>query len=168
MAAGKDQSYTTASLLLGSLHGAALAAGLIENACSSGLDNALRREVIRELARDLKGELEVLAARAEEATSAAGVESVEGALRAADVANLAASALPELSHARTLEVATATHLAAGATRALGALAGTAAKADTEHARNALKDVRGAAWRARLAAGQVNELLEERFAPGSWE
>lgn len=162
VAAGKDQSYTAASLLLGSLHGAALAAGLLENACAPGPDDALRREVVRELARDLKGELEVLAAQAEEATSAAGIEVVEGALRAADVANLAASALQELSRARTLEAAVATHLAAGAARALSALAGTAAKdlPDTEHARNALKDVRGAAWRARLASGQVDELLEE--------
>jgi hypothetical protein len=160
--AGEDQSYTAASLLLGSLHSAALAAELLENACSSGSEDDLRREVIRELARDLKGELEVLAARAEEATSAAGVEVIEGALRAADVANLAASALPELSRTRTLEAAAATHLAAGAARALSALARTTVKdpPDAEHACNALKDVRGAAWRARLASGQVDELLEE--------
>ncbi len=158
VAAGEDQSYTAASLLLGSLHGAALAAELLENACSSGSEDALRREVIRDLARDLKGELEVLAARAEETTSA--VEVVEGALRAADVANLAASALPELSRAHTLEAAAATHLAAGAARALSALATAKDLPDTEHARNALKDVRGAAWRARLASGQVDELLEE--------
>lgn len=142
------------------LHGAALAAGLLENACAPGLDGALRCEVVRDLARDLKEELEALSACTSEETSAASLEVVEGALRAADVANLAASALPELPYSRVPEAAAAAHLAAGAARALVALAGAAANisSETGHAQNALKDVRGAAWRARLAAGQVDEIL----------
>lgn len=144
------------------LHGAALAARLLESACAPGPSgDALRLEVVRGLARDLKRELEVLAAR--RATGAAAlVESVEGALRAADVANLAASALAELPEARVPKAAAAAHLAAGATRALGALARTVAEDPEEEDRapSALREARGADWRARLAVRQVDEFLGE--------
>jgi hypothetical protein len=112
------------------------------------------------LARDLKEELEALATLADEETSAAGVvEGVEGALRAADVANLAACTVPELLEAHVLEAAAAAHLASGAARALGALVEIGAGDTHEyHTSYALKDARSAVWRARLAVRQVDEFL----------
>jgi hypothetical protein len=140
------------------LRSGALAAGLLENACGPGPGDPLRLEVVRTLARSLKGELEALAALADKETSVC-IEVVEGALRAADVANLAACTLPELVETGIPRAAAATYLAAGTVQALGALA----EADVEdtckhHAQNALKDVRGAEWRARLAARQVEEFM----------
>lgn len=121
-----------------------------------GSGDPLRLEVVRGLARDLKGELEILAATADEETSA-----VEGALRAADVANLAACTVPELLEARVPQAAAATHLAAGTTRALSALVeANANNAHGEHAHNVLRDARSATWRAQLAARQVDEFLGE--------
>jgi hypothetical protein len=113
------------------------------------------------LARDLKKELEALATLTNGETGAARFEEVEGALRAADVANLAACTLPELLKTSVPEAAAAVHLAAGAARALGTLAETGAEdAHEYHAQNAFKDARSAMWRARLAARQVDEFLEE--------
>jgi hypothetical protein len=145
--------------LVATLRGAALAAGLLENACVSGSGDPLRFEVVRTLARDLKEELEALAALAEVEKGAARIEVVEGALRAADVANLAACVIPELLEARVPEVAAATYLAAGAVRALEVLseAGTEDSPECQTS-YALKDARGAAWRAQLAARQVGEFL----------
>ena len=115
----------------------------------------MRLEVVRTLARDLSAELEALAVLAEDETVA-----VEGALRAADVANLAACAVPELLEASTPQAAAAVYLAAGAVQALSTLA-EARAGDThgQHEQNLLRDVRGTVWRARLAVRQVDELLE---------
>jgi hypothetical protein len=136
---------------------AALAAELLQGACKPGAGDPSRLEIVRTLARDLTEELEILAAMADRP----GV--VEGALRAADVANLAACTAPELLQAGALEAAAAAHLAAGAARAICALAGASfVDAQGEYAQNALKDVRGAVWRARLAARQVDEFLGETF------
>jgi hypothetical protein len=168
MAAGEDQSYTTAgdprpNPPASLLRSAALAAGLLENACAPGSRDPLRLDVVRTLARDLKRELETLATLAGKETDVAWVEEVEGALRAADVANLAACTVPELLEARVPEVAAATHVAAGATRGLGILVQAGAEDRNERqAPYALKDARGAMWRARLAARQVDEFLG---APG---
>jgi hypothetical protein len=141
------------------LCGAALAAELLENACAPGSEDSLRIEVVRTLARDLKVELETLAALADGETGAPQVEVVEGALRAADVANLAACAVPEFPEACLPEAAAAAHLAAGAARALGAFAETSTEDSREcHAPYALRDIRGAVWRARLATRQVDEFL----------
>ena len=141
------------------LRTAAQAAGLLEKACAPGSGDPLRLEVVRTLAQDLKGELEALAASANAGTGAAQIEGVEGALRAADVANLAACTVPELFRTCVPEVAVAAHLAAGAARALGALVEVEIEdARGDHAQNVLKDARGAAWRARLAARQVDEFL----------
>ena len=165
MATAKDQPYAAGgphpNSLAALLRGAALAAELLENACAPGLRDPLRLEVVRTLARDLKKELEALATLTDEETGAARFEEVEGALRAADVANLAACTLPELLKTSVPEAAAAAHLAAGAARALGILAETSAEDAREyHAQNALKDARSAMWRARLAARQVDEFLEE--------
>ncbi|MDQ3930839.1 MAG: hypothetical protein M3328_17045, partial [Chloroflexota bacterium] len=116
-------------------------------------------EVVRTLARGLKEELEALTALTNAGTGAAWVEEIEGALRAADVANLAACTVPELLKPRVPKAAAAAQLAAGAARALGALVEAGAgEAQEYYAQNILKDAQGAAWRARLAARQVDELL----------
>jgi hypothetical protein len=134
---------------------------LLENACAPGPRDPLRLEVVRTLARDLKEELEALTALTSAGTGAAWVEEVEGALRAADVANLAACTIPELPKPRIPEAVAATHLAAGVVWALVALVEAKVKeAPGGHAYNALLDLRGAGWRARLAAWQVDELLGE--------
>jgi hypothetical protein len=85
----------------------------------------LRLEVVRTLARDLAGELQALSVLADAETGA-----VEGALRAADLANLAACVVPELTEARAAEAAAASWRRPGA-----------------------------AWRARLAVRQMNEFFE---------
>lgn len=141
---------------LGPLRGAALAAKLLEDICARDPGDPLRLGVVRTLARDLRVEIGVLAELADRETAA-----VEGALRAVDVANLAASALAELPGARAPEAAASAHLAAGAARALHALAESgAARMPGERGRSALADARGVAWRARLAARQVDESLED--------
>ncbi len=152
---GEDQPYTAGGPASprALLRGAALAAELLENACAPGPGDPPRLEVLRTLARDLKEELAALTVLEDVETGA-----LEGALRAADVANLAACTVPELP-----EAAAATHLAAGASRALHALVeagerGTPPAGGDHEASYALKDARGAAWRARLASRQVDELL----------
>lgn len=136
------------------LRGAALAAGLLETSFAQGSGSPLRLDVLRTLARDLRVELEALAELADRETAV-----VEGALRAADVANLAASALPELPESRAPEVAASAHLAAGAARALHALAeANAARVPGDRGHSTLKDARGVAWRARLAARQADDFL----------
>ena len=142
---------------MGPLRGAALAAKLLEDTCAQGPGDHLRLGVVRMLAQDLRVEIEALADLADRETAA-----VEGALRAADVANLAASALAELSGAQAPEVAASAHLAAGAARALHALAeATAARMPGERSLSAPADARGVAWRARLAARQVDESLGDK-------
>jgi hypothetical protein len=143
------------------LGSAASAAELLVNACTPGSGDPLRLEIIRTLARDLKEELEALVALVNGETGPAPIEAVEGALRAADVANLAACAVPELPKAHAPEAASAAHLAAGAVRALGPLI-EAAIEDSHEGQTpyALKDARGAVWRARLAVRQVDEFSGE--------
>ena len=116
----------------------------------------MRLEIIRTLARDLAEELEALSALDDEAVA------VEGALRAADLANLAACTAPELLEAGAPRAAAAAYLAAGSVRALGALAGagnTRGEPYGEHEQNLFIDVRGAVWRAQLAVRQVDEFME---------
>src|SRR5215210_654468 len=137
------------------LRGAALAAGLLKSACVPGAGDPLRLEVIRTLAWELAEELEALAVLTDDEAI-----TVEGALRAADVANLAACTVPELLEAGAPRAAAAAYLAAGAVRALGVLAEAGVgDARGEHEQNILRDARGAAWRARLAVRQVDEFLE---------
>lgn len=100
-------------------------------------------------------ELEALAGPADDISPVdAGSEA---ALRAADVANLAASSLANLQSEDVPRAVAAAHLAAGAAQALGALAGTT-RLDGDRARYALKDARSAAWRARFAIKQTDEFL----------
>ena len=140
------------------LRGAALAAKLLEEACVPGPGDPLRLEVVRTLARDLAEELEALAVLNDATTT------VEGALRAADVANLAACTAPELLETAATRAAAAAYLAAGAVRALGILADGAVsdaheKTHGEYEQNLSKDAWGAVWRAQLAVRQVDEFIE---------
>lgn len=165
MATEEDQQRTVGDLspnpsavsLQLTLRSAALAAELLENACASGPSDSSRLEIVRTLARDLKRELEALTTLPGEGTGATWFEEVEGALRAADVANLAACAVPELPQAHASEAVAATHLAIGATRALGAFAEAGTEDMHKHqAPYVLRDLRGAVWRAGLAARQIDE------------
>jgi hypothetical protein len=134
---------------------AAEAARLLEVAWSSASD-PLRAEVVRELARSLGEEIEALAGPAGRTSSDARFEA---ALRAADVANLAASSLADLPDEDVSRAVAAAHLAAGAARALVGLAeAEASQLDGDHARYALKDAGSAAWRARFAVRQTDEFL----------
>ena len=135
----------------------ALAAGLLEASCRSAPKDPLRAGVVRELARSLRDELEALVGHAGDAAPADAL--VEAALRAADVANLAASSLADLSGESAADAVAAAHLAAGAARALVALAEAGASdLDGDRAEYVLKDARSAAWRARFAIRQVDEVL----------
>ena len=132
------------------------AANLLEEAWANASD-PLRSEVVRELARSLGEEIEALTGPAHRVAPADA--RVEAALRAADVANLAASSLADLSGEGAAKAVAAAHLAAGAARALCALAeADVSDLDGDHARYALKDVRSAAWRARFAVRQTDEFL----------
>ena len=157
MPTGKDRQNAAEgshpNLPAAPLRGAAMAAGLLEAACTPGTGDSLRLEVVCTLARDLAEELEALAVMAEAETSL-----VEGALRAADVANLAACTLPDLPEPRVSEAAAAVYLAAGAARALCTLAG-AAEESSEHRQNVFGDTRSASWRAQFAMRQVDEFFE---------
>jgi hypothetical protein len=135
---------------------AAGAARLLEEAWANASD-PLRAEVVRELARSLGEEIEALAGLVSEAAPADA--RFEAALRAADVANLAASSLVDLSDEDVPRAVAAACLAAGAARALVALAeADASRLDGDHARYALKDAGSAAWRARFAVRQTDEFL----------
>jgi hypothetical protein len=140
------------------LRSAALAANLLEEACTPESGDPLRLEVVRTLARDLAEELEALS------TLDDATVTVEGALRAADVANLAACTAPELLETVASQATAAAYLAAGAVRALGVLAHarmghTHEEPHGEYEQNLSKDARGAVWRAKLAVRQVDEFIE---------
>jgi hypothetical protein len=126
-----------------------LASGLLADACGTDPENALRLEVVRDLALDLGRRLEVLA------RDDAPDSLVEAALSCADLATLAACNLSVLPD-RPLATA-AVHLATGATRALIPLVESEAAAlDEASAEYTLKDVRSAGWRADLAARQIED------------
>ena len=128
----------------------ALAAGLLADACGPHAENSLRLEVVRDLALDLGRRLEVLAGE-----DFAGDSLVEAALACADLATLAACNVPALPDGDRPLAAAATHLAAGATRAIITLVESEAGSLSEvHAENTLKDARSARWRADLAVGQI--------------
>ena len=131
---------------------------MLEDVCAAGSGDPLRLEVVRTLARGLAEELEALEVL-DDATA-----TVEGALRAADVANLAACIAPELLETASTRASAAAYLAAGAAQALGILADTAVgdaheEPRGEYEQNLSKDARGAVWRAQLAVRQVDEFME---------
>lgn len=147
-----------------------LAAGMLEQACRD--HNAARDErlglyleSVGDLAQGIGRELEALdgdgvrdgvnVSRENLPTEAV---LVSAALRAADLANLAVCALPELPRngSAYLRIAAAVRLAAAATRSMALeRRSLAAPGDYEG-----RDLRGAEWRASLASSQVEELLQE--------
>lgn len=145
------------------MHTAALAAAALEGACRSHRASpgegrlALYLESVEGLARGLGEELAALSERVE-GGGAVSASLVSGALRAADLATLAACAVPELppESPGRLRSAAATHLAAAAARSL-ALERRALGRPEE---NEVRDLRGAEWRAGLAARQVEEAFRE--------
>lgn len=114
-------------------------------------------ETVREAALDLENQLDAL-------TRSGGDDSLppallaEGAQRCADLANLAACALPSMPAAQTAPTVAAVHLAAGTVRAFVALVRDFSAADAGYA---VQDARGAEWRAGLAVRQVEGLAEDK-------
>lgn len=140
-----------------------LAAELLKDACDSALDERGSRqiEVVRDAALDLERQLEVLADSGGDGAVVVGMMA-EGALRCADLSNLAACAVPELSGRASSVAVAATHVAAGATRGLCSLVEAAAgELDGQLAEYALRDARSAAWRADLVVRQVEEVSSAR-------
>ena len=127
-----------------------LAAELLVKACEAG--DGLHLETVRDLAEDLRRRLR---------QPPGGRETdslVEAALACADLATLAVCNIAALPGPRGRPPAVAaTHLAAGAARALAAL-GEAEIGDREdaYAGNASRDLRSAGWKADLALRQLGE------------
>lgn len=147
-----DHTAATAAAYTGSRAASALA-----KVCASLLETEesarpkLHLQTVRAAALDLRDQLDALAD--EDTTDFLA----EGALRCADLANLAACAAPELPERAFAAAISATHLAAGATRALCALVEAAAgELEGDRAEYALRDARSAAWRADLVVRQVEE------------
>ncbi len=137
----------------------AIAAELLETACrrAGASADAPRLEVVRDLAKSLKDELEDLA-HSPEADPPPDLIA-EAALRCADLANLAACNLDGLPATEAARAAAGVYLAAGAVQALRLLLEAGAEGRAEPRETVLRDVRGAGWRADLAVRQAEELLE---------
>lgn len=116
----------------------------------------LQIEVTRDLTLDLARELDAITGRGREDAIPPELLS-EGARGCADLANLAACALPELPPESFPSASGAVHLAAGAVRTLRIVIENGAASNSY----ALRDARSAVWRADLAARQVAELSEAR-------
>jgi hypothetical protein len=129
----------------------ARAAELLEEACRSALEpaNSPQLEVVRDLAVDIRRQLDALAGLARE--DAAPDILAEAALRCADLANLAACNTSKLPPQRAPQALAAARLAAGVVRDLHSLVeASSGDPDGEHLENVLRDVRNAAWRAEFA------------------
>ena len=138
------------------------AAVLLETACERGLvaqdRDADRISLVRDLAGDIKGQLEGLAASVLSATEESVLDLIsETALRCADLANLAACNLDGLPANEASRAAAGVHLAAGTVNALRLLAEAEAGEGESHP-TATRDVRGAGWRTDLTVRQVGEFL----------
>jgi len=126
-----------------------LAAELLVEACEAG--DGLHLETVRDLAKDLGRGLSSL--------SVAGTTDslVEATIACADLATLAACNVVALPDRGRPPAAAATHLAAGAARALAALAEAEIGAlEDAHAENVLRDAGSAGWKADLAVRQIGE------------
>lgn len=125
------------------------AAELLVEACRTG--EGLHLETVRDLAEDL--------GRGLSSSSAIGTADslVDAALACADLATLAVCNVAALPDGDRPSAAAATHLAAGAARALAALAEAGiADPDDVYSENALRDLRSAGWKADLAVRQLGE------------
>ncbi len=125
-----------------------LAAGLLVEACGEG--DGLLAGTVRDLAGDLGRGLRSLTGTAD--------SLVEAALACADLATLATCNVAALPERGGPSAAAATHLAAGAARALAALAEAeiGELGDGAYAQNASRDLRSAVWKADLAVRQLGE------------
>ncbi len=134
------------------------AASLLQSACAQSRDSAdvPRPALVRELATDIRDQLEALALLA--ASEPSPDLMAEAALRCADLANLAACNLDGLPAPEAARAAAGVHLAAGAIRAIRLLAESEPDDPAGSGAAALRDVQGAGWRADLAVRQVEELL----------
>lgn len=142
MNAGNTESMDAAAV-------GVLAAGLLAEACGGG--DGLLVGTVRGLAEDLGRGLRPL-------SGVLTADSlVQAALACADLATLAACNVAALPDRGGPSAVAATHLAAGAARALAAL-GEAEIGDPDeaYAGNALRDLRSAAWKANLAVRQLEE------------
>lgn len=125
------------------------AAELLVEACGAGDD--LHAGTVRGLAGDLRRGLHAL--------SGVGTTGslVETALACADLATLAACNVADLPDGSEPSVVAATYLAAGAARALAALAeAEIGTPEDAYAENSLRDLRSAVWKADLAVKQLGE------------
>ena len=130
------------------------AADLLVEACRSGSGEDLRLETVRGLASDLGRRLASLAETGADETSE---QVVEAALVCADLATLAVCNVPGLPEDRRSLGAASTHLAAGATQALVALAEVETGGpEGARAENVSRDIRSAGWKADLAVRQLGE------------
>jgi hypothetical protein len=125
------------------------AARTLERACGNA--GSLHVSLVRALARELRRELEATAGP----ESPGLLEVVEAQQRAADLANLAACAIPEVPDGRL--AAQAARRAAGASRALGATAETESLSDPLGP-NTRRDLRSAGWKTDFADRQAEEFL----------
>lgn len=157
---GQKTQAAHSSLARAALSGAREAARALERACQSSEARddrqSLYLESVADLARDLGDDLDSLA---QSPGSPSSATLVSAALRSADLATLAACALPELPpHSPEYHrVAAAAHTASGAARSL-ALEHRALGANNGED-YAAHDLRGAEWRASLAARQTGEALQ---------
>ncbi len=149
----------TASNIRSVVAAGAGAAGLLEAACTREPEtvDAPRIGLVRDLAKDIKDQLEALARFT--TPEASPDLMAEAALRCADLANLAACNLDGLTAPEAARAAASVHLAAGAIRAFQLLAEGAPENPSGSGAAVLRDVRGAGWRADLAVRQAEELLE---------
>ena len=140
-------------------HAGVLAASILQEACKAGAEHGdpLMLKTVREAALNLGNQLGALAVYSGDGPLPPPLLA-EGAARCADLANLAACALPSLSAARTAPAIAAMHLAAGIVRAFVALVGDSTNADEKD--YVVRDARGAGWRAGLAVRQVEEQAEK--------
>lgn len=142
----------------------AQAASLLYNACRIDLEssNSPQLGVVQELAGDLENQLKALSHTDPEDAVTPDLLA-EAAVRCADLTNLAACNLAELSETSAPLAAASVHLAAGAVRALDLIveSGAANLDDLEGAylKNIHRDVRGARWRTDLAVRQVGEFMQ---------
>lgn len=133
----------------------ARAAGILEEACRTGLDgsDSLHLEVVRDLAQDIKRQLDALSRRIASDNSTDSL--VDAALACADLATLAACNLAVLSPEEARRTADAVRLAARAANSLAGAVGE--ESPNDRAEYLMRDARGARWRADLASRQADEL-----------
>lgn len=116
-----------------------------------------RASLVRDLARDIKDQLEALA-RSTPPEPSPNL-TAEAALRCADLANLAACNLDVLPTPEAVRVGTGVRLASETVQAIQLLSESETNNSPETHPAALRDIRGSGWRVELAVRQTEEFLE---------